>query len=432
VDLVAIWKFIFDKFARIIDNMTSYTLFELNKLIRNTLDANLAPSYWVVAEIGEMRNNQKGHCYMELVEKAGEEVIAKIRANIWSYTYRNLSGWFEAITGQSLHAGIKILANVNVQYHELYGMCLVVKDIDPSYTLGERAKKRQEVIDRLKEDGVYDINRELPLPIVPQRIAVISSPTAAGYGDFINQLLNNRSNIRFQARLFKAMMQGSEAAGSIIQALHDVHHRTDQFDVVVIIRGGGAQVDLDCFDTYDLASHISQFPLPVITGIGHERDETIADLVAHTRLKTPTAVAEFLIGGARAFEENIDGLFRRLSDFSKNFIGTQKYMLDNLQRQLNYSCQTQLSQMKNDLQNLSDNLKDCVEAVVEKHGNRMDLLEKSIRYLDPANVLKRGYAIITYQNKIVKSIENVKQGDQIETIVKDGIITSTIEKTEKR
>jgi exodeoxyribonuclease VII large subunit len=280
-------------------DMEHLSLYELNKKISEALANNLEPSYWVVAEIGQIQTNRKGHCYLELVEKEDDQIKAKTRATIWSYTYRNLSTWFEGITGQSLKAGMKILFNATIQYHEIYGFSLNIRDIDAQYTLGERAKKRQEIIERLREDGVFEMNKELRLPTVPQNIAVISSETAAGFGDFMDQIVGNDYGYEVEIELFNAVMQGEEAASSIIDAMHQVFENIGNYDLLVIIRGGGATLDLDCFDNYDLGSHVAQFPIPVITGIGHERDETITDMVAHTKMKTPTAVAEFIISGFR-------------------------------------------------------------------------------------------------------------------------------------
>jgi len=280
--------------------MDHLSLLELNKLIQDTLKNNLEPSYWIVAEIGELKVNQKGHCYLELLQNEESKVIARVRATIWSNTYRNLSTWFQGITGQPLAEGMKILANIKISFHELYGFSLNIQDIDASYTIGEKEKIRQEVINQLVNDGVFEMNKELTLPLVPQKVAVISSPTAAGYGDFMQHIDENPYAYRVNTKLYEAIMQGSEAPASIIQALHNVNE-IGVYDLVVLIRGGGSQLDLACFDNYELCSHLAQFPLPVLTGIGHERDDTIADMVAHTKLKTPTAVAEFILQGLAAF-----------------------------------------------------------------------------------------------------------------------------------
>ena len=312
--------------------MQYISLLELNNLIRQTLDSSLAPYYWVVAEISELRVVQKGHCYLELVEKESNYLQAKLRATIWAYDYRNISGWFESTTGETLKPGMKVLAKLRVEFHELYGISANIKEIDPQFTLGERARKKQEVIAKLVADGVFDMNKQLLLPYVPQRIAVISSATAAGYGDFMHHLQQNEKGYDFQVKLYSAVMQGSEAPGTIIAALHDIHSNLELYDVIVIIRGGGAQVDMDCFDDYELASHIAQFPLPVITGIGHERDESIADLVAHTKLKTPTAVSAFLISGVATFEQRIDRLAQRIENNVRHICQAQSYRLEELSR----------------------------------------------------------------------------------------------------
>ena len=394
--------------------MESLSLFELNNLVKQVLDLNLASNYWVVAEIGEMRLNQKGHCYMELVEKEGEIIKAKTKANIWSYTYRNLSGWFESITKQSLQPGLKILAQVEVNFHELYGFSLTVKDIDPNFTLGERARKKQEVIEQLTADGVLDMNQEIPLPLVPQNIAVISSETAAGYGDFIDQLNNNKHRYKFNIKLFKALMQGEKAKDSIIDAMHQINETIEKFEMVVIIRGGGGQVDLDCFDTYDLATHIAQFPIPVITGIGHERDETIADLVAHTKLKTPTAVAEFLINGLENFEEKLDALFNNIWHYSNEYLTNQNYNLEHLKNQLIYGTKQSLHNANNTIIYLTEKLRTNPNTFLDKEHAKIDLLEKSIALLNPINVLKRGYSITRVNGKVLKK-QKPKKGDLLQT-----------------
>jgi len=277
------------------------TLSELNKQIGDVLESAFPKGVWVVGEISELKENRNGHCYLELIEKQGIEIVARSRATIWSYTYRMLKPYFETSTGQLFTSGIKILVQVSVEFHAAYGLSLNIKDIDPVYTVGDMAMQRREIVDRLKTEGVFEMNKELQLPLVPQKIAVISSATAAGYQDFVNQLDNNKQGFVFYIKLFQATMQGTETAPSIMAALERIFGYDDFFDAVVIIRGGGATADLSSFDNYDLAYFVTQFPLPVITGIGHEKDDTIVDLVAHTRLKTPTAVAEFFIAGGLFF-----------------------------------------------------------------------------------------------------------------------------------
>jgi len=279
-------------------------LSELNGLVRQVVTEAFPDKLWVVGEISEMKTNRSGHCYLVLIEKDTDTdtVIAQARATIWSYTYRMLLPYFETTTGRPLGEGLKVLIQVTVEFHELYGYSLNIHDIDPTYTLGDLARRKAEIISRLTDEGVLDMNKELEFPDVPQKIAVISSETAAGYQDFINQLKNNQGGYVFYCKLFPAVMQGPQTEASVIQALEQIYHYEDFFDVVVIIRGGGSQFDLSYFDNYNIAYYVTQFPLPVITGIGHEKDNSVVDLVAHTRLKTPTAVAEFLIGTVAKFD----------------------------------------------------------------------------------------------------------------------------------
>ena len=412
--------------------MQHFTLFELNQLIRQTLDANLEPSYWVAAEIGELRMNQKGHCYLELVEKEEEKVVAKQRSTIWAYTYRNLSPWFETMTGQSLKPGIKILCNVVVQFHELYGLSLNIRDIDANYTLGERAKKRQEVIDQLKEEGVFNMNKMLELPLVPQNIAIISSPSAAGFGDFMHQIQHNSFGYTFHIRLFKAIMQGEEAVASIVNALHRVHHLSDQFDLLVIIRGGGSQIDLDCFDIYELATHVAQFPLPVITGIGHERDETITDLVAHTKMKTPTAVAELLINGMRNFEFNVETIFKSIANRTTQYLQQEGLRLQKFIYQLRSVSHSRIMQQDQKAAALHQGMKHASAQYFREAERKIYLLENSLELLNPQNVLSRGYAIASHKNKMLKDTGKLKKGDIIQIETLDHRITSKFESAEKK
>ena len=318
-------------------NDQQLSLFELQRQVKGSLDATFAMPVWVKAEISEMTVNRSGHCYLDLVETESgtDTVIARCRATIWSYTFRMLKPYFETTTGQTFTEGLKVLLQAKVEYHEVYGFSLNIRDIDPVYTLGDLARQRREIIRRLQEDGVFEMNKELDLPLVPQRIAVISSPTAAGLQDFLDQLHNNQHQFVFYSKLFPAVMQGNEAPRSIMNALDLIYEYEDLFDAVVIIRGGGAQLDLACFDQYELAFHVAQFPLPVITGIGHDKDDTVIDLVAHTRMKTPTAVAEFLIGGALRFSQELKELEKHFTELVNNQLEDNKDRLNEAVDQLN-------------------------------------------------------------------------------------------------
>ena len=332
------------------------TLFELSQQIKNALNDAFESMVWVVAEISEMKENRSGHCYLELVEKEEENIVARARATIWSYTYRMLKPYFETSTGQLFTQGLKILVKVSVEFHPAYGLSLNIKDIDPAYTMGDLALQRKEIIDRLQREGVFDMNKELVLPLVPQKIAVISSGTAAGYLDFMNQLESNALGIHFHTHLFEAYMQGKEAVPSIIRALERIFEFEDFFDAIAIIRGGGATADLSCFDNYELAFNITQFPLPVITGIGHEKDDTITDMIAHTRLKTPTAVAEFFINGIEVF-------YDRLMSFEEEMVSLARVHIE--------SKQSELEDLAGDFQQLTSRFVDKKINQLTATGNKL-------------------------------------------------------------
>ena len=306
------------------------SLLELNNLVRGVVSEAFPGTCWVRAEMSDVRTNaSSGHCYLEFIEKnpITGQLVARARGSIWAKTFRMLKPYFEMETGQLFASGLKVLVKVSVEFHELYGYSLTVLDIDPAYTLGDMLRKRMEIIRQLKEEGVFTLNKELPFPVLPKRIAVITSPTAAGYEDFLNQLANNKAGYPFYPKLFPALMQGERTEESVIAALDRIYHHIDCFDVVVIIRGGGSTSDLNSFDSYLLAANCAQFPLPVITGIGHERDDTILDMVAHTRMKTPTAVAEFLIGRMDAAAEELEDLQQEVSELASTILLKQKNFL---------------------------------------------------------------------------------------------------------
>lgn len=407
--------------------MQELSLSELNFQIKKTIEEQLDASYWVVAEIAQIQVNSSGHCYLELVQKEEDKVVAKARATIWAYSYRNISAWFEKIAGSNLQSGMRILANAKVTFHEVYGLSLNIKDIDPSYTLGEREKSRQEVIRKLEEDGIMEMNQELELPLVPQKIAVISSETAAGYGDFINQLETNLFGFKVHHQLYAASMQGDKAPESIINALHAIIDN-DSIDLIVIIRGGGSQLDLDCFDNYDLCSHIAQFPLPILTGIGHERDTSIADMVAHTQLKTPTAAAEFIINGFSTYQVNIDDLFSTISAIATDHISVEKNNLTQLTSSINIHTNSVLHRSKMLLDTISQNISHFSSIQLLKNKTRLLSINEKINLLNPNHLLKRGYSLLMKNNK---PVSKVKKGDKIEIITALQRIQSTVEETTK-
>jgi exodeoxyribonuclease VII large subunit len=421
------------------DRNKALSLYEVLEQVKLALKNALPPSWWVMGEISELKVNYSGHCYLELIEKddSSETIKAKARATIWASAYRMIQPYFESVTHTTLSAGIKVMVKVSAEFHELYGFSLNITDIEPSYTIGELARQKQEIINRLQSDGVFDMNRSLMLPLLPRKIAVISSKTAAGLGDFMDQLADNPYGYKFYIRLFPAIMQGDDAEQSITRALEDVYRHENFFDVVVIIRGGGSQSDLNCFNNYMLASHICQFPLPILTGIGHEQDDTIADLVAHTRLKTPTAVAEFLIGLFQEAEASINEKSLDLFQAVSSKIREEQERLHRLMLLLKPSVMERLQTNASDLRMLQSNLKNAStqllikeQAGVGKSQVRLkillrefmsskkyevELLEKKNNYLDPFLILNRGYSVTYYNGKVLKDPSQVSKEDVIET-----------------
>jgi exodeoxyribonuclease VII large subunit len=408
------------------------TLSELLGQVKGALEKELPDQYWVIAEIMELRESR--HCYLELIEKSEENdsLLAKVRATIWASRYGMLRPFFEASTGTRLKSGIKILCKASVEFHAQYGLSLNVTDIDPSYTLGDLARKKQEVIQRLRKEGVFDMNREMPFPLVPQHIAVISSETAAGYGDFMDTIQNNRHGFRFHATLFPAVMQGDEAPGSITSAMEEIYESDSDFDCVVLIRGGGSKADLESFNHYDLSYFITQFPLPVITGIGHERDESVADMVAHKGLKTPTAVAEFLVDQLLAFEFQLSAMLDRLSTSVRNRVHSDLSRLERYGRDMMHLSKGMLEKQSEQLRQTEGRLRRELAMHLEKKGDYLALLKKRAELVDPQNILKRGYSMTLLEGKSISSIKNIKPGSLLETRLYQGSIISKVEHTSKK
>lgn len=357
-------------------------LSELNGRVKKAIGETFTAPVWVIGEISELKLNRNGHCYLVLIEKEenGDAIVAQAKGTIWSYTFRMLRPYFESTTGQPLTEGIKVLVSVSVEFHELYGFSLNIRDIDPTYTLGDMARRRREIISRLQNEGVADMNKELVLPLVPQRIAIISSATAAGYQDFIDQLTNNPARYHFDYKLFPAIMQGNQAESSIIAALEQIYLYENFFDVVVIIRGGGSQADLSCFDNYNLAYFITQFPLPVITGIGHEKDDSIVDLVAHTRLKTPTAVAEFLISGITLFDKQLDELNKRVIAETRELLDSAKHEMEQYTHTIIPLVRGKIVKVNSRLNQTIYKFDNLVKIFIQNQNHHLVRTEETLRY----------------------------------------------------
>ena len=447
------------------------TLLQLNKKVKSLMKEGL-DSYWVVGEISELSINYSGHCYLELVEKSEktEQLVARSRAVIWANTFRMLQPYFETTTGQSFQEGLKVMVRVVVEFHEVYGLSLNIVDIEPTYTVGELTVRKRKILEKLDQEGVLYMNKELDLPELTNRIAIISSKTAAGLGDFENQLHNNSSGFKFYSKLFPAVMQGNEAEGSIISQLDKIFEHAEHFDAVIIIRGGGASADLECFNSYWLAYHITQFPIPVLTGIGHEQDDTVTDEVAHTRLKTPTAVAEFLVNKLAELESELLGVEqeiisevkdvlydkkqnlnlaaiqlqkivgthvrnenKKLSHLNLSYLSAVQQSIFKQHQKLNRSASQLSSSAKNLIQHRKhtlhiDKLKLTNSTNEQQHLLQFGLekLAQRLEYAKPEEILRRGYSITYKDGKSIKEARELKKGDTIKTVFYKGSKTSEI------
>lgn len=403
------------------------SLYELNNIVRNAVEASAPEPLWVKAEVSELRTN-RGHCYMEFVQKAenGNGIIAKARGQVWANKWALIKNYFEKTTGQALSPGMQVLVCVEPTFHELYGYSLNVVDIDPTFTLGDIARRRMEIIQRLKDEGVLDMNKELPLPRLLQRIAVISSASAAGYGDFADQLQNNQYGLHFITRLFPATMQGDGVEQSIISALNCIAADMDSWDIVVIIRGGGSTSDLNGFDTLALAENVAQFPLPVITGIGHERDDTVIDMVAHTRVKTPTAAAEFLIHHQANELATVEQFAEQIAALAMQQLHREQVRQQNITAKLP-TLLTLVSARENNRTSMSwQRLTAACTTRLMKELHRIERISDKISSADPEHVLRLGYSITRINGKAVTDASSVASGDTITTTLAHGEIQSEV------
>ena len=394
--------------------MEALSLYDLNALVRRSLEQCLPDEYWVQAELSDVRTNSTGHCYLEFIQKdpRSNNLIAKARGTIWANVYRLLKPYFEESTGQAFVSGIKVLVQVTVSFHELYGYSLTVQDIDPTYTLGDMARRRREILKQLEEEGVLTLNKELEMPVLPQRIAVVSSPTAAGYGDFCHQLKNNSRGFFFHTELFPALMQGDRVEESVLSALDAILNRQEDFDAVVIIRGGGATSDLSGFDTYLLAAACAQFPLPIITGIGHERDDTVLDSVAHTRVKTPTAAAEYLINCMDLAADELEVLISQLHESVRSRLTEEHRKLISYRNRIPSAVVRRVSDAKLALLTTRKDISLAVQTLLSRQRHRLELLQQRLADASPEKMLARGYSITLKDGKVVKDTALLNKEDE--------------------
>lgn len=428
------------------------TLYELNQMVHETITVSMPNEYWVEAEISDIRE-VRGHCYMELIQKDeyGNTPLARASAKCWKNKWMYISPHFERITGHILRAGMKILVQVYADFHETYGFSWIITDIDPTFTMGDMARKRQDIIRKLQEAGVLELQKELSLPLFTQRIAVISSEQAAGYGDFCNQLSENDYGFQFKLSLFRSIMQGEQIESSIISALNEINRKIDHFDVVVIIRGGGSTSDLSGFDSLLLAENVANFPLPVITGIGHDRDESVLDLVSHIRVKTPTAVATLLIDHLIEVYNRISDAQEELTQIVQRRIEIEKMRLnvisekvpvlfsfvsnrqnawfDNLFLRIQNAITNRIRQTEQHLNSLSEMLSPLYEHIRLRENHRLEILQQKIKAQDPMLILNRGYSITTLNGHVIRNAKNLKKGDTLCTQMAKGKVTSIVKET---
>ena len=461
----------------LVENNQYLSLHQLSLHIKDAIEGNFMQQVWVVAEIASLNvNSSSGHCYLELVEKNEKQILAKLRANIWSFKLQNILNKFFQVTGSTLQAGMKTLLLVEVQYHAIYGISLNVVGIDPAYSLGDMAKKKKELQDRLIQEGLLNKNKEIPFPLVPQRIALISSETAAGYEDFVNQLQNNAYGYYIKLHLFPSVMQGDKTSASIVSAIQKIESKAQNFDVIVIVRGGGSTVELSAFDDYDIAKAIANSSLPVLTGIGHDRDESIADMVAHLKLKTPTAVAEYLLAQFQSVDEmliyakmrikellefriqkenllineasnvitrnslvflkdrktEVESLKRDVLEFSNRYLEKKKRLLTDQKKELVNDTNKLLREKKYEQKDRLNNLYNVLGNLMQKKNFQMKVLEQKVHLLDPAKVLARGYTMSMVNGKVVKTVAAVSENEELTTIFKDGTVISKIIKNEQK
>ena len=455
------------------EEIKTYTLSELQHEIKESISEQFPFAVWIVAEINTLTRHKSGHCYMELVQKSktSNSIIAQARATVWANKFSFISAYFESETDSVLAAGMNVMLQVTITYHEVYGLSLNVIGINPTYTIGDMERAKKEIIARLINEGIFDMNKTQSFPAVVQNIAVISSSTAAGYGDFVNHLETNTYGYHINITLFEAAMQGEQTETSILDALNRIGEEYENYDAVAIIRGGGSKNDLSWFDNYNIAYMVTQFPLPVISGIGHERDESIVDMVAHTRMKTPTAVANFIIDYNAQFEEQVDSTSSEIFDIAKDFLMSSEMYINNMTmsimkirtllskhtercdrimseirtglnvhmkeeemklnmigNKLETSPKRLISEHESHLNGIKELISRTTKHRIEKANEKLGFLEHRLTLNDPRTILKRGYSITRINGKVVTNDLETNDGDIMETLLYDGMVTSVVKK----
>ena len=407
------------------------TLYDLQRMVRTTVEECFATPLWVSAEISELKVNRSGHCYLNLVEKGNSEGAprAEARAVIWRNNYTQIDAMFREATGSPLSSGIGVLVRVVVTYHEIYGFSLQIIDLDPNYTLGDVERRRRETIERLKEDGVWDMNRELSLPRPLLRIAVVSSATAAGYRDFMTEI--GSSPFNFIVTLFEATMQGEGAEESVVNALSAIAERESDFDIAVIIRGGGSTSDLALFDSYRIALYVTQMPMAVITGIGHDKDVSVVDMVAHYMCKTPTAVGAFLVDSATAELNTIYDLSNEFRQLSEQMLNNQSSYIAQRKLELCHLASQNISNHSHNLSAIEQSIKELSSHIIATEEQRIESFKRLTESYSLDNILKLGFALVQTSEGIITSTDGIGIGDQIEITLHNGTINAVVQNITK-
>ena len=400
----------------------SVSLFELNNAVKTLLKGNFCESFWVRAEISEVKENFNRHCFLELVEKENNsgEVIARQKAVIWANKYSIIKNYFAEQTGENMKQGMKILVFCTLEMHENYGLSLSITDIEPSFTIGEIALQKTKIINQLTQEGILNMNKSLPFPALPQRVAVISSKTAAGFEDFLHQLEQNAYGYKFYVKLFEALMQGQQTEYSVIEQLDRIYENAQLFDTVVIIRGGGATADLSAFDSYDIAAHCAQFPLPIICGIGHQKDLSVLDAVAHTSVKTPTAAAELLISKIHQQNNFVNIFTQKVIALSRQILDNQRKFLQESSYQIPLKTFELLKNQHQKIDKFCLNLKNGTKKMLFAEKSKIEFTQKTVELLSPQTILKRGYTLTQKNGKTIISTNEISKGDKLQIIFADG------------
>lgn len=408
--------------------MKSVTLYELNEYIRRILALNLSEALWISCEIAQA-SESRGHYFLELVQKSESEenIVAQASAIIWQNNLRQLRRKIGVTLDSLLQDGMEVLLKVKVDFNERYGLKLIIEDIDPAYTLGKLELKRRQTIEQLRQQGLLENQKILSLPIVLQRIAIISSERAAGYQDFLQHLQQNTYGYKFQLHFFQSAMQGDLVESEMLQRLKAISTAKENFDCVVIIRGGGARLDLNAFDHFNLAKAVATLPIPVFTGIGHDIDETVLDLVAHASLKTPTAVADFLIAHNLKFENTLVNISLVLKSNTLQKINNQALFISNLTKNIHFHTQQQFFRQHQMLDFIENTVPRLSNYQLQFAKQNLDTLEKMTELLSVESTLQRGFAIVAKNGKIVRSKQDVSSGDEIFTRLIDGEFTSKVD-----